>query len=257
MKLGFIGTGVITEAIVRGLLRANYLASEILVSSRPLEISAGLAQLSPLVRVCEENQTIVDEAEMLFLAVRPQHAEDVLTSLTIGPDRQIVSLIATIPINRIREWTHPDAQICRAIPLPSVADLAGVTAIFPSAPKVEELFDALGTAVAARKIEAFDAYAVTSAMMGLYYGLSEAAAQWLCSPGTSCEGARAYLAGMFQGLADTATQASGESFEELRLRHTTPGGLNEQLFRTFLEQEGGNALNRSCDSVAKRIRGMH
>mgnify|MGYP000017562376 FL=1 len=257
MKLGFIGAGVITDAIVRGLLRANYPASEILVSSRTHEISTQLAQLSPLVRVCGDNQIIADEAEMLFLAVRPQHAEDVLTSLTIGPDRQIVSLIATIPIDRLREWTHPDAQICRAIPLPSVADLAGVTAVFPSAPIVEELFDALGTAVAAETIEAFDAYAVASAMMGLYFGLSEAAAQWLCSQGSSYEGARAYLAGMFQGLADTATEASGESFEELRLRHTTPGGLNEQLFQTFLDHDGGNAVDRSCVSVAKRIRDMH
>lgn len=257
MKLGFIGTGVITEAIVRGLLRANYPASEILVSSRTHEISSELAQLSRLVRVCEENQTIVDEADILFLAVRPQHAEEVLKPLTIGPERQIVSLIATIAIDRLREWAHPDAQICRAIPLPSVADLAGVTAIFPSATKVEELFDALGTAVAAETIEAFDAFAVASAMMGLYYGLSEATAQWLCSQGTNYEDARAYLAGMFQGLADTATGSPGKSFEDLRIGHTTPGGLNEQLFRVFGNEQGKRALELACESVASRIQSMH
>lgn len=257
MKLGFIGTGVITEAIVRGLLRANFPATELLVSSRTREVSAGLAQLSPLVRVCDENQVIVEGAEMLFLAVRPQHAEEVLAPLTFGPDRQIVSLIATIPIDLLREWTHPDAQICRAIPLPSVADLAGVTAIHPPTPKVEELFDALGTAVAAETIEAFDAYAVASAMMGLYYGISEVAAQWLCGQGTSYDGARAYLTGMFQGLADTATGSSGKSFEDLRSAHTTPGGLNEQLFRVFEDENGRQALKLACGSVADRIRNLH
>lgn len=257
MKLGFIGTGVITDAIVRGLLRAAYPASNILVSRRNQDISAGLARLSPLVRIWDDNQTIVDEADIVFLAVRPQHAEQVLAPLVFGPDRQIVSLIATIPSDRIREWTHPKAQICRAIPLPSVENLSGVTAIFPAPPLVKALFDTLGEAVVVETIEAFDAYAATSALMGLYFGVSETAARWMQAQGASHEDARAYLAGVFQGLADTATGSSDKSFEQLRLEHTTPGGLNAQMFQVFQDAQGVQALEAALDSVADRIRKMH
>ncbi len=43
MKLGFIGTGVITEAIVTGLLSSDYPFDGIILSQRNTEISARLA----------------------------------------------------------------------------------------------------------------------------------------------------------------------------------------------------------------------
>jgi pyrroline-5-carboxylate reductase len=257
MKLGFIGTGVITEAIVLGILKADYPIEELLVSVRTREISARLAELSNKIRVCEDNAEIIDMADLLFLAIRPQDAEQILSSLEFRAGQQIVSLIATIPIDQLHEWTHPSATICRAIPLPSVADLTGVTAIFPPSPAVEALFNALGTTVPTNTIAEFDSFAVASAMMGLYFGISEAAAQWLCAQGTDYDGARAYLSTMFLGLANTASQSPGENFEELRLRHTTPNGLNDQLFLRFVEEGGRQALADACQSVAERMRKMH
>ena len=43
MKLGFIGTGVITEAIVVGLMEAEFPLSEIVVSARGAATAARLA----------------------------------------------------------------------------------------------------------------------------------------------------------------------------------------------------------------------
>src|SRR4051794_33078800 len=43
MKLGFIGTGAITEAIVVGLMEAEFPLSEIIVSARGAETAARLA----------------------------------------------------------------------------------------------------------------------------------------------------------------------------------------------------------------------
>ena len=50
MKLGFIGTGVITEAIITGLTRSDYPASDIFVSLRNRQVSERLAKMGPRAR---------------------------------------------------------------------------------------------------------------------------------------------------------------------------------------------------------------
>ncbi len=257
MRFGFIGTGVIAEAIILGMLKADYPVDEIVVSARTKSVSKRLAQASDKIRICENNADIVKAADLLFLAVLPQDAEHVLAPLEFSPEQKIVSLIATIPIAQLQEWTRHDAIICRAIPLPSVADLTGVTAVFPPLDAAMGLFQELGTAIPANTLEEFDSFAVASGMMGLYFGFAECAAQWLCTQGTDYRGARAYLSTMLLGLANTAFQSPDESYEELRLRHTTPGGLNDQMFQRFVDEGGENALSHACQSVAERIRKNH
>ncbi|MDG2341152.1 MAG: pyrroline-5-carboxylate reductase [Paracoccaceae bacterium] len=254
MKLGFIGTGVITEAIIVGLQKAEFPVDEIVISARTRETSARLAARFGNIRVCENNAEIAETADILFLAVLPQHAEDVISSLEFRAGQQIVSVIATIPIEKLQGWTHPDANICRAIPLPSVADLSCATVVFPPTPIVEALFDALGTAIPAHTIDEFDSFVVASAMMGYYYGVSEAAAQWLGGQGVEYDNARAYLATSFQNLANTATNSPKESFAELRERHSTPGGLNAQFFEQFVVEGGEQALDKAFESVSARAR---
>ncbi|WP_299867263.1 pyrroline-5-carboxylate reductase [uncultured Roseobacter sp.] len=257
MTLGFIGTGVISEAIVTGLLKAKYPAETIYLSARSREISARLAMLSEKVRVCETNDEIVAKADVVFLAVRPQHAKDVLEPLSFRSGQVVVSLIATVSIDDLNGWTHPEANVCRAIPLPSVSELNGVTAVFPPLRVATDIFDYLGQAVAANSLREFDAYAVASAMMGFYFGVAETAAQWLSQQGARYEASQVYLAKMFQALTETAIQRPDQSFEDLRLGHTTPGGLNAQLHETFSGQGGTDALVLAFEAVAERIRNNH
>lgn len=256
MKLGFIGTGVITDAIVRGLLKADYPLDEIIVSARSRAVSAALAALSTKVSVSEDNQQIVDTADIVFFAVLPQDAEAVIAPLSFRGECQVVSLIATQSIENLRTWVGNGPQICRAIPLPSVADRSGVSVVFPRTPVIEDLFDALGRAVSVETIEEFDAYAVASAMMGMYFGLSETVTQWLSAQGNDYQDARDYLAGTFQALANTAVQTPDQSYDRLRIGHSTPGGLNEQVHNVFVNQGGADALLAACESVAQRLRGM-
>ncbi|MDV7145455.1 pyrroline-5-carboxylate reductase [Tropicimonas sp. TH_r6] len=253
MRLGFIGTGVITEAIVTGLLRAEAEFGEICLSARNREVSTRLAQASDRVRVCEDNQQIVDESDLLFLAIRPQDAEAVLSSLRFRPQQHVCSLIATIPAEMLESWAGTDLRIFRAIPLPSVAALGGVTALFPSDPLGASLFGQLGTAVDARTIAEFDAFAISSALMGTYFGILESAAGWMSRCGIENEDAKSYLDAVFLGLARTSSDLGASSYAELRQEHSTPGGLNEQMFDVFASSGGTEALSKALDTVARRV----
>ena len=121
MKLGFIGAGAITEAIVLGLMEAEFPLSEIIVSARGAATAARLAASFEKVRVCNDNQEIVDVSDILFLAVRPQIAEEVISPLAFPGGTAIVSLIAMLPAEKIAEWIEHPVDVTRAIPLPSEA----------------------------------------------------------------------------------------------------------------------------------------
>lgn len=94
------------------------------------------------------------------------------------------------------------------------------------------LFDQLGTAVHCNTKEEFDLLAVTSALIGSYFGLLETVQDWFRVRGLSDASSRTYLAGLFASLGETA-RTSDTEFSTLREAHSTPGGLNEQIFRDF------------------------
>ncbi len=257
MRLGFVGTGIITEAIVTGLLKANVPVKGIAVSSRSEATARRLSALSPLVRIGRDNQDVVEGADVVFLAVRPQIAESVVRPLQIPPGTLVASLIATVPIATVRDWVGADVEVIRSVPLPSAATLASVTVIYPASPKLAALFNPLGSVIECQSLDEFDAFAVAGGLMGTYFGFAEICAQWMSHSGVPYEKARAYLAPVFHGLASRALREPGESFEDLRISHSTAGGLNEQLFVRFREQGGEAAVLAGLDAVAARIRAAH
>lgn len=255
MHLGFVGTGTITEAIVAGLLGDGSNATPVTVSPRGAEFAASLAARFASVRIADDNQGVVDAADMLFLAVRPQIAEEVITQLRFKPDQLVVSLIAATEASRLRGWIDADVEVVRAVPLPFVSERRGVTVVFPPHPDVERLFGGLGTAVPCRTIEEFELLATASALMGTYFGIIEGAVEWLTSSGIPENEARTYLVSLFSSLGLTAQASPSRSLTELRHDFSTKGGLNEQMFREFDAHGGTSALESALSSVLERVRG--
>lgn len=254
MIYGFIGTGTITEAMVSGMSDSPLPVTEIVVSPRNADIASRLAARHPKVKVAPSNQAVADAAEILILAVRPQIVEDVLKEIHIPPSRKIISVVAATSHEALARWTgHDAAKLVRAIPLPFVSQRDGVTAIFPANRDAEDLFNALGTAVACDDKRAFDLLAAASAMMGTYFGLMELVTEWLERNGMESSKAQNYLTRLYRSLANVAIQSPDASFRQLREEYSTRGGLNEQIYRDFLQAGGADALNSALDGVLKRI----
>ena len=203
-------------------------------------------------RVCNHNQEIVDTSDLLFLAVRPQIAEEVISSLAFPGDTAIVSLIAMLPAEKIAEWIGHPVDVTRAIPLPSVANRSGVTVIYPASDRLTQLFGALGAVVNATSIEEVNGYSAAGSLMATYFGCLETAAQWMVDHGAEYGRARTYLSQVFFGLAQTAIK-SHATFETLVGAHSAPQGLNEQAYRVFAGSGGTDALVAAMESVAARI----
>lgn len=256
MDYGFIGTGTITEAIVVGALSSDLPIRRIVVSPRNADVAARLAARFSQVEIAASNQAVVDAAEILILAIRPQVAENVLRQLAIPKTQRVISLIAATSHEKLAAWTGLEtSNFVRAIPLPFVAFREGVTAIYPPDARTEQLFAALGTAVPCSSKEEFDLLAALTALMGPYFGILERTSDWLAGKGMGEAKARSYLTPLFAGLAHVASRAPASSYATLRAEFSTKGGLNEQVFQDFDTGGGTAALTKALDRVLERIKG--
>ena len=254
-RIGFVGTGAITEAMVRGLLTEPAYASEIYVSPRNAEVAARLDAEYHAVCVAVDNQDVVNRSDILILAIRPQIAEEIVSGLVFKDGQSVISVIAATEHRRLRNWITADVKIVQAIPLPFVADRQGVTAIYPADTEVAALFDVLGTAVQCGSKREYDLLAAASAMMSTYFGIMELATDWLTAQGLDRAKGQAYIAPLFASLAQRALRPDVTSFATLSTEFATTGGLNEQVLSDFETKGGREALAMALQRVLARIEG--
>ncbi|HWY56147.1 MAG TPA: pyrroline-5-carboxylate reductase [Terriglobales bacterium] len=253
MKLGFVGTGAITSAIVTGLSSASADQSAIQLSPRNHKIASELATRFPHVSVASSNQDVLDNSDVVILAVRPQIAANVVSELRFRPDHQVISLISAISLASISELVAPATKVARAVPLPSVADRLGPTAIYPPDPLVADLFGRLGTAIEVETANEFDGLSAATATIASYFAFADAIVSWLTRHGVSAPKARDYVARIFRGSINAAVDAPERSLKSLADEHATRGGINEQVLSYLVERGVFEDLSRALDAVLQRI----
>jgi pyrroline-5-carboxylate reductase len=253
-RIGFIGTGAITDAMVRGLLAEPAAIPQVVVSQRSADISARLASDFSQVHVSPDNQAIIDTCNTVVLAIRPQVAEEVIRPLQFRDGQKVISVIAATDRPALLEWIGAGVHLTQAIPLPFVARRQGVTAVFPADAETAAIFDVLGNAVECETKAEYDLLAAASALMATYFGIMHRTTEWLAENGLPQEKGRAYLAPLFAGLSEAALLAGPKvDFIEMSREFATKGGLNEQVLQDFDKTGGTDALTRALDRVLERI----
>lgn len=252
-KIGFVGIGAIAEALIEGLCLRGEQRGTFLLSPRNATIAGRLADRYPFVTVAGDNQAVVDGSDIVFLAVRPQIAEDVLSDLAFRADQRVVSLIATFPVARLAPLVAPATRIARAVPLPPVARREGALTLYPPTPEVAALLDGLGQLVQLDREADIDACLAVTALMGSYFGMLGGITGWLSQQGLPEDQARPYVAAIFAALGNAA--AAGEGFDQLVTDHSTPGGLNEQAWRELRGAGWAGLMDETLDLIHARIGG--
>ena len=234
---GFIGCGTITSAIVTGLctLPLAERPTAIIVSPRNAAKAAALASQFPtIVQVATTNQEVLDRSTVVFLAVIPQIAKQVIPTLTFQSTHTIISVIAALSIAELAPMVQPvpRGQICRAIPLPAVAVQKGAT-IITEHPEAKRIFNLLGTAVIARDSKEFEVLMCISCMMGPFYKTCGVLSNWFVDNGVAPSTASSLTIAFHHTVLSEAEHreravASPRAFEEL-VSEQTPGRLGKLL----------------------------
>jgi pyrroline-5-carboxylate reductase len=252
LRAGFVGTGAITSAIVTGMRADEASFGCIVLSPRNRDVAARLAARFARVSVAQSNQDVLDRSDVVFLAVRPQVAQDAIAALKFRPDQRVISLVATFSRDRIAALVQPAGAVACAVPLPTVADRLGPTAIFPPDSVAAAIFGRLGIAIEVASEDEFRALWSSTAVMATYFLLLDTLCSWLTRHGVPPARARDYIAAMFGGLG-SSRRSGGASFARLAGEFATKGGLNEQCADELTRAGVFDACALALDSVLARV----
>jgi len=180
MAIGFVGTGAITEATVRGMRAIGHIEEPIYVSARNRTRSARLAAELDSVLPLDDNAEVIERSDTVVLAVLPSHSAEVLTDLPYREDQTVVSLVAELSIDRLHALVAPAVDIHRAIPMPPIEFGVGPTVVYPGSPAVDSLFGKVSRVVVADSEADFDIYTAASSSMAPFFDLAATIAQ--CFP---------------------------------------------------------------------------
>jgi pyrroline-5-carboxylate reductase len=154
--VGFIGTGNMAEALIKGLLQARVLRPERICGSEPRRSRCDEMQSRYGISVTPRNEEVVRRADLLILSVKPQILPAVCAEIgpVMRPGVPVISIAAGVPLAVIERLLPAGTRVVRTMPNTPALVGAGATAIAAGANATEEdlkiarrIFDSVGMTV--------------------------------------------------------------------------------------------------------------
>ena len=257
--LGFIGAGNMASSLIAGLLADGYPAQYIWASDVDAEKLARL-QTRFGIHTATDNHSVVENSQILILAVKPQTLQAVAREISAAVRRckpLVISLAAGVTEAAIDRWLGGDNAIVRCMPNTPALVKTGATALHGNARitadqrnRAEAVLRSVGVAVWVEREELLDVVTALSGSGPAYFFLlMEAMEDAALSLGLDAQTARLLTQQTALGAARVAIE-SDESPTDLRQRVTSPGGTTEQAIGAF-EKAGLRALVLEAMSAAR------
>lgn len=232
--IGFIGTGSIAKSVVKAL-STQQTAPKILLSPRSEKISKKLEKQYPNVLRMQSNAEVVQNADIIVLSTTPEQLSSALKGIIFKEEQIIISLVATLTLEKIIQLVHPATKVCRATPLTTIEKKQGPIVIYPALNEAKKLFKDLGTVLDVNDEEQMNAFGCAAAVTSSFFKFQHQVAKWLTDQDISEENASLYMRSLFLALSNTSFKDSNTPLSTLSLKNETKGGLNEQM-RSSLDE---------------------
>ncbi|MFC0330805.1 pyrroline-5-carboxylate reductase [Paenibacillus sepulcri] len=267
LRLCFYGAGSMAEAIVRGLLDQGLTApGQIGMINR--QNASRLDELAARygVQAAFDNEaktTMIGEADIVFLAIKPKDAAEALKQLrhVLRPDQLIVSVIAGLSIHTMETLLGQPMNIVRTMPNTSSTISLGATGISFSSTVSEgqrSLAEAMFKSVGMTAVVEEHLLDVVTGLSGsgpayIYY-VMEAMIEAGRGRGLSEEASRELTIQTVLGAAHMV-KATHEHPAELRRKVTSPNGTTQAAIETLdahgFTQALVHAIGRATDRAAE------
>lgn len=259
--VGFLGSGVMAEAMLSRLLEAGLCPPQAVVCSDPSALRLEALQRTYGVRVTQENLEAATSSRVVVLSVKPQVLEGVLAQLRgrLAPDQLVVSVAAGVPLRVLTEGLGHQALV-RVMPNTPARIGQGVSVWMATAAVAEEqgadvraLLQALGRELRVTREEELDMATALSGTGPAYVFLfMEALIDAGVHLGFSRAVAQELVLQTVRGSAEFASVHRAH-LAELRNQVTSPGGTSAEAIyqlekgglRTILSKAVWAAFNRS------------
>ncbi len=245
-KIGFIGGGNMASSLLSGLIASGHSPQHLWVSDINPDTLKALAQ-NLNVNTSTSNDTVINEVDVVVLAVKPQTLSSVAKSAAALIQQKkslVVSIAAGINQHSLSQWLGADTAIVRCMPNTPALVLTGATALHANTKVTveqrnlaENILRSVGIALWVKDESELDAVtAVSGSGPAYYFLLMEAMEKAALELGLSEVTARLLVQQTALGAAKIALESS-ESPEQLRKRVTSPGGTTQRAIETF--EQGG------------------
>ena len=238
----FIGGGNMGGALIRGLIAKGLPAERISVGEAVQARRIALADELG-VHVSADNREIVEGADLVVLAVKPQDMATTVRVLAPGLARRrplVLSIAAGIRVADIQGWCGPGIAVVRAMPNRPALNNAGASALYAAAgltPEqrklAEDALAAVGTAVWVNEEDALDVVTALSGSGPAYFFLlAELMTDAAVHLGLARESAQELAIQTLFGSGRMARDSDGD-LARLRAEVTSKGGTTEAALRVF------------------------
>ncbi len=248
MRVGFIGTGEITAAMVRGLAGRGH---QIMVSERNAQVAAQLAAEVEGVSVAA-NVDVVAGSDLVFLCLMADVARQILPDLPFRAEQAVISVMVDVSHDALQKLCAPATDIAMTIPLSAISTSGSMLPVYPASVALTALFGDSDRVFEVASEAALNAHFAGSALSAPLIALMQTGAQWLGNQTGDQKAAEDYVAGVFAGfLRQMAT--SGADFDVLLKGLATEGGLNASLKAHVQNAGAHDALLSGLEALKPRL----
>lgn len=247
MKIGFIGTGNIAAAMVKGLTGQGH---ELWVSQRNAKLSQALsATYGDVSR--HSNADIAAGCEIIFLCLMAPVARAVLPDINFPPGVRLISVMVDVDLKMLQDFAPGAASIDITIPLPQIAQGGCPLPCYPSDETVSSVFGAQNPSFRVKDMRALNAHFAASALMSVTLDQIATGAAWLTAFTHDEEAAQFYIARMLASALASLGPEMGvpDMLEEL----SSEGGLNATLKAHMHAAKTPEILRKGLDGFKQRL----
>jgi pyrroline-5-carboxylate reductase len=260
--IGFLGTGNMAEALIRGLLRSGAVKPEQIWGSEPRASRMEQIKSRYGIHVTKYNVDVVRHASIIILSVKPQILPTVLDEIAphLKPRALVISVAAGVPIAVIEARLPTGIRVVRTMPNTPALVGAGATAIAANQHATsddlkvtEQIFRSVGMTVVLDE-EQLDAVTGLSGSGPAYmFLIIEALSDAGVKVGLSRYNAVALAANTVLGSAKLLIE-TGEHPGQLKDMVTSPGGTAIAGLHTL--EAGGlrTTLMNAVEAATRRSR---
>lgn len=258
-KIGFIGVGNMGQAILMGILKKGLFKAENIYLYDPYP-----EQIQPFerqgCRLTASAKELCEQAEIVFLCVKPQKMEEALLSIKSAAsyEKLFITIAAGISTGFIQKTLGGNYKVIRIMPNTPLLIGMGAAALAYKPPvtkdeaqTIESIFGSLGVVEIIDESKMSAITAVNGSGPAYIYYVIEAMQRYALSQGIDEEQANQLICATVIGSANMILQ-SEEKPVELIKKVTSPGGTTLEAMKVFESNKMDHIIIEAMEHCAKR-----
>jgi pyrroline-5-carboxylate reductase len=230
---GIVGAGVMGEALLASLIRSGFSADSIAVLEKRED------RLSQVRSKYQIGNSKIEDSDVVLLATKPQDLGETLSSLKLGKNTLLISLLAGVKSAKIESLTSDSVRVVRVMPNTPLLISKGMSVIAKgsraSKSDIDWVCDFFGKSgkVLVMKEQEMDAVTATSGSGPAYlFAFVEAMTKAAIRLGLDQSSANTLVLQTLFGAAGML-ESSGKDAKTLRENVTSPKGTTAAALQVF------------------------